>query len=70
MKIGHWIAAAATLYLAYAGVQEIASTNGIALPAVPDASSVTGGTGYTAALVDLGLAGVLYFTVLHKRLMA
>jgi hypothetical protein len=71
MRIGHWIAVAATIYFVYGAVQNVtmANTSLPALPAVPDAGSVLT-PGYTAAAADLAVAALLYFLVLHKRLMA
>jgi hypothetical protein len=75
MKLGHWIAVGATLYLVAAGIMEFipASSN---VPTLPDIGSLTipqgiGGANATtvAGALDLGAAAAIYFLVLHKRVM-
>ena len=73
MRIGHWIAVAGVLYFLVVGVNEVVTSDNATLDMLPDFGNFVGATAgapnYTAAALDLGAAAILYYTVLHKRLI-
>lgn len=73
MKIYHWLAVIGALYFATTGAISVynanSSSSSLSFP-LPDWGSVMGDPNTnTAGALDLGTAAVIYFFVLHKKLM-